>query len=676
MQNRKLFLAVSIPFVTLIILTAVYTSVRLNRLQNMMDRQQELLLSETESYRGTDDYLQQMSELLSSDLNQLRVSLGLDMKSYPDYPSDSDESMDIPPAAVSKEFYEGISVLIEAESANRKSALLGTFANSSTVRQLLDDSNITAVKGPGLSFLFEKDGAEIARLTAPSESEFLLTSFNGSSMKTASVSNESAAFIRKALEDYMQYQKEKSRLSELLRIAASDERVREICSDVIRVSLERDSVLLFTVKKNSLSLRVSLTDEDYTPVLTVPGKGVFTDYGIFIEALASRLAELDLRDEDDILLDAPKEKISSLYLDPEYGGYLESLGLSLSSEVREDNDYIYYDILRNDGTKLGSFSILKKLGEIYLVDSDEVPVTSLRTLTMSSDSGILNSKTLVIPENIPRMDTLYSGEDTINILLVGSHEKNTDTMILAHADRRTGDACLIGIPRDIYWKGRKINSIYQDFGADRLLKELSEITGLEINNYIKVDMYAFIDIVNILDGIEVTLEEDLVDPSYRTRENGEWKTLNYSSGTYNLNGVEALRIARSRHGSNDFDRSHRQQLILEAFLDKFSKLRITDIDKVYSLINLISQYVETDLSVMELMSIYNNFGDSSLSGKYVLSFDNILYATYSNTYLLDDDFVPGPDYNKGAWILLPEGDDWNNIRWYVRRLINGDPPVE
>ena len=52
------------------------------------------------------------------------------------------------------------------------------------------------------------------------------------------------------------------------------------------------------------------------------------------------------------------------------------------------------------------------------------------------------------------------------------------------------------------------------------------------------------------------------------RDNGEWSTLNYPKGTYRLNGVEALRIARSRHGSNDFDRSHRQQLILEAFMNR------------------------------------------------------------------------------------------------------------
>jgi len=280
---------------------------------------------------------------------------------------------------------------------------------------------------------------------------------------------------------------------------------------------------------------------------------------------------------------------------------------------------------------------------------------------------------MIIPENIPSINNLYSDEDSITFLLVGTHERNTDTMILIHADKTSGKAFMIGIPRDLYWKGRKINSIYQYFGPQQFKKELSEITGLNISNYIIVDMYAFIDIINILGGIEVSLEEDLIDPTYRTRENGEWSTLNYPRGTYNLNGIEALRIARSRHGSNDFDRSQRQQLIIEAFLNRFLEFNVTDVDKVYGLIQALYEYVDTDFSLFDMMSIYNNYGKSSLAGKHVLSFDNILYDTYSNIYLLEDQDVELPaDYNKGAWILLPEGNDWNNIRWYIRQIINGE----
>jgi LCP family protein required for cell wall assembly len=399
----------------------------------------------------------------------------------------------------------------------------------------------------------------------------------------------------------------------------------------------------------------------------------YSGFNEFYDELVKCLENFDHRTDEEVLVDTALSRIEELIENNDFNSYLSDIGLSLSTRIREDLDYFYYDIYHLDGKKLGAFAVLKKLGEIYLVDADDIPVSSLKTLRVKDQLHNETKKKLIIPENIPRISDIYSDKDTITFLMIGTHERNTDTMILAHADKRSGEAYMIGIPRDLYWKNRKINSVYQYYGADELKKELSEITGLEISNYIVVDMYAFIDIINILGGIEVTLEEDLIDPTYRTRENGEWSTLNYKKGTYNLNGIEALRVARSRHGSNDFDRSKRQQLIIESFLEKFRQLKISDAGKVYSMIQALFEYVDTDFTVLDLISLYNNYGSSELAGSHVLSFDNILYDTYSNIYMLEeDDLNFDDDFNKGAWILLPEDNNWNNIRWYVRQIISGE----
>ena len=71
----------------------------------------------------------------------------------------------------------------------------------------------------------------------------------------------------------------------------------------------------------------------------------------------------------------------------------------------------------------------------------------------------------------------------------------------------------------------KINSIYRNYGPSRLMSDLSSITGLNISKYIAIDMYAFIDMVNILGGVTVKLNEPLIDPTYKVRENGRWSTL-------------------------------------------------------------------------------------------------------------------------------------------------------
>ena len=676
MLKHPLIIVCIVAAAALLLFSSLFSLIKISNLQKQLSEQQSKIFSELEIYRDTEDYHIQMDQLLSADLNRLRASLGLNLREYPVYPG-SDEELSIEENRFNSDFYDGITVLLEAEQKNKKSALLGRFIRNSMISEVLTDGEIETKKTTGNKTLFLLNGFTFLTASAESTSEVLLTSFNGENLKTSSPSKEAVYFIEKSLSEYKNYSSKRLRIEEILENTLIDESVLSACGKTVRIDKRTDSAI-FIVENNKNSVTVSIIESSNKPFIKISGDDrEYTDPETFKTAIVSAINNLDRRPPEEIILDAPKERINSLYKNNEFNDYLSRYNLNLSNEVREDNDYIYYDINKENGERLGSFSILKKLGELYLVDSDEIPISSLKTISVRKEIDNHSEKDLIIPENIPEIATLYSNEDTVNFLLVGTHERNTDTMILAHADKRTGKAYLIGIPRDLYWKGRKINSIYQDFGAERFKKELSEITGLEITNYIKIDMYAFIDIVNLLGGIEVTLTEDLIDPTYRTRENGEWSTLNYKKGTYNLNGVEALRIARSRHGSNDFNRSQRQQIIIESFLSRFKELNILDINKVYGFIQVFSKYVESDFSLMELMSVYNNFGDSELAGKHVLSFDNILYDTYSNIYMFDeDDFEPGPDFNKGAWILLPEGNDWNNIRWYVRKIINGEMKVD
>lgn len=194
---------------------------------------------------------------------------------------------------------------------------------------------------------------------------------------------------------------------------------------------------------------------------------------------------------------------------------------------------------------------------------------------------------------------------------------------------------------------------------------------MKIAGYVGVDMYAFIDVINILGGIDVELKSDISDPTYKIRDNGIWKTLYYSKGKHHLNGLEALRIARSRHTSSDFGRSDRQQLILKGVKDKLNELNISDMDKVYSIFKTADRYLDTNISTMEMISIFMKYKNSDIEKKDGLSVFNVLYNTYSNIYNLKDKSRQFDDnFNRGAWILLPRNDDWNVIKWYINGLIN------
>ena len=283
----------------------------------------------------------------------------------------------------------------------------------------------------------------------------------------------------------------------------------------------------------------------------------------------------------------------------------------------------------------------------------------------------VQKKKIILPDRIPTIEGIYTSENAITLLACGSNQKLADTIILIHVDVSRKKVIFIGIPRDLYYRGRKINTVNSIYGTERLISELTDITGLHIEKYMVIDMFALAEVIDIMGGIDVTLEEDLIDPTYKIKEEGVWSTLYYPQGTYHLNGIQALRVARSRNFSSDFDRARRQQKILESLTEKLRSIGIQNLDKVYELIKTLFNYVETNAAPFELVNYFNRFKDYRVVSQNVLDTGNILYETYSNIYLLSEAVREqnGETFDRGSYILLPRDDDWNLIKWYIRTLI-------
>lgn len=188
-------------------------------------------------------------------------------------------------------------------------------------------------------------------------------------------------------------------------------------------------------------------------------------------------------------------------------------------------------------------------------------------------------------------------------------------------------------------------------------------------------MYAFIDIVNILGGIEITLDEDLVDPTYRVRNNGTWSTLYYKKGEHHLDGIETLRVARARHFTPVFSRDDRQQKILAALIEKISELSIVNFNQIYEMLRTIYQYLETDITIQESLAAISDLKNIKIINKHVLTTNNVLEQTYSTLFHLGlsmdniDEF--DDDANLGAWILIPRNNDWHQLHRHINNIIKG-----
>ena len=226
------------------------------------------------------------------------------------------------------------------------------------------------------------------------------------------------------------------------------------------------------------------------------------------------------------------------------------------------------------------------------------------------------------------------GDGRINILLLGKggvgHDGAdlTDTILIASVDPINDKANLLSIPRDLYVKApgigsTKINAVYaltkqaalnkgksekqaEEDGINAIEDMIQAVTGITMHYHAMIDFTGFEKAIDTVGGITVNVKEPLYDATMAWENNGN--PLLAPAGEQVMNGRKALMFARSRHGSarGDFDRSERQRLIIVALRDKiFSAGTYSNPVKISRLINDFGSHIGTNLSIDEIMKLYN-----------------------------------------------------------------------
>jgi hypothetical protein len=109
--------------------------------------------------------------------------------------------------------------------------------------------------------------------------------------------------------------------------------------------------------------------------------------------------------------------------------------------------------------------------------------------------------------------------------------------------------------------------------------------------------------IDAIGGIDIDVPEDIVDYSYPLSEN-VIGLLRIEKGMQHMDGKTALQYARSRHSTSDFDRSDRQQQILQALKDKMQHMNfIADAGMLRELQQSIQDHFETTFSPRELFGL-------------------------------------------------------------------------
>ncbi|MCJ7804638.1 LCP family protein, partial [Patescibacteria group bacterium] len=265
------------------------------------------------------------------------------------------------------------------------------------------------------------------------------------------------------------------------------------------------------------------------------------------------------------------------------------------------------------------------------------------------------------------------GDGRINILLLGiggaGHDGAdlTDTMMVVSVDPVNKNVSMLSIPRDLWVDipgggESKINAInsYGNQNKKRFTdgptaskQVVSEILDLPIHYYILMDFEGFKKMVDEVGGVDVNVEKSIVDPYYpddRPGHNGQI-TYKVSAGQQHMDGTAALRYARSRETTSDFDRAHRQQIILKSLKEKALSVGVmANPAKLSGLMNIIGDHFRTDIQLWEMerfLTLLKDVNTQEIAQKVL---DN------SAEGLLKDGNM------NGAYVLLPRSGNYKEIQ--------------
>lgn len=180
----------------------------------------------------------------------------------------------------------------------------------------------------------------------------------------------------------------------------------------------------------------------------------------------------------------------------------------------------------------------------------------------------------------------------------------SDTMMLAHLDPYRNSLSILSIPRDTAadipgYGVQKINSANALGGPELARQSVSQLTGMQVNHYVILNVHGLVELVDKLGGITVHVPKRM---KYRDRT--AKLNIDLEAGPHTLTGTEAMGFVRFRHDAlGDIGRVQRQEIFIRAVLEK--GLSPASWVKVPELLQCAQDYVSTDLNAAEMMQVLN-----------------------------------------------------------------------
>lgn len=343
-----------------------------------------------------------------------------------------------------------------------------------------------------------------------------------------------------------------------------------------------------------------------------------------------------------------------------------------------------------------------KIGFIHLFQA-HIKTISLVFLAGLLLFGVIKIKQIlknwnIIPQHVTALfqdpiDHLDHSNQRTNFLLLGIKGENqegvkdlADTIILASFYHPTEQVTMISIPRDLWVDSlkTKINAVYHygqqrdpPAGLNLIQASIQETLGLPIHYTAVVNFNSFIEVVDLLGGIEVNVETAFTDSLFPIpgKENvypieDRYETIQFNKGQQVMNGETALKFVRSRQAEgeegSDFARGKRQQLVIKALRSKLLSINIIFNQSIRSqLLDIVQKNLTTNLKLDDYPSLIRltlNSKDKPLS-----SINLSTKAKDENIAILEN---PPRYLYKNQWVLIAKDGNWNALKQYIQNNLS------
>lgn len=195
-----------------------------------------------------------------------------------------------------------------------------------------------------------------------------------------------------------------------------------------------------------------------------------------------------------------------------------------------------------------------------------------------------------VPDATPNSDEVFAGR--------------TDTLLLVRVDAEVGTLNVMSIPRDtrVQIPGFGMDKINQAnvLGGPALAAQTIgyNLGNIQVDRYVRINTNAFREMVDLVGGIEVNVPKRM---EYTDRTQGLY--IDLYPGWQTLNGDQAEQFARFRQDSGDIGRVQRQQMLLKALQERLTNPTV--IPKLPQAIRVLQRYVDTNLTLEEMLAIAN-----------------------------------------------------------------------